>query len=353
MSEAQHTPPVDPNVHVPAAIRQQAERAAQIQREAIEAASKQPVEPEPANDLAPTAAEEQFTPEVKTEAEPAAEPAPAPKPADEGTWEHRYNSMKGRFEAEQKANKGLRDQISQLGNDVSDLRGIIATLEMRGVASPPAEDEPSNERLVTAEEEAEFGTEFLDVVARRAREAVAQDLAKLRKENEALKARVNGVAEVTVKSAREKMLEKLDKDVKNWRDTNYSEDFKQWLALPDPYSGAIRHNMLKAAFERNDAPRVAAFFQGFSAEQAAVAPASEPTPQAPVADKVPLETLAAPGRAKPAGGPASPTEKPTFSRAQVTAFYRDGAAGKYRGREAEYQKLERQIIEAGREGRIR
>ena len=108
------------------------------------------------------------------------------------------------------------------------------------------------------------------------------------------------------------------------------------------------------AFERNDTPRVQAFFTGFLAEEAALDPASGETgrTEAP-ANKVSLENLAAPGRAKSAAATNAPAEKPIFTRAQIAKFYADAAAGKFKGRDAERDRLERQIFEAEREGRIR
>ena len=150
------------------------------------------------------------------------------------------------------------------------------------------------------------------------------------------------------------MLDHLDTKLANWREINVNDDFKEWLRLPDPYSGAIRFDMLRAAYAENNAPRVLAFFNGFLAEEAALAPSSgEPDPTAETVKKVPLETLAAPGRAKTAAGNNAPAEKPIFTRAQIAKFYADAAAGKYRGKEVERDRFEKQIFEAEREGRIR
>jgi len=111
---------------------------------------------------------------------------------------------------------------------------------------------------------------------------------------------------------------------------------------------------LKAAYAANDAPRVLAFFNGFLAEEAAsTPPAPAPDPAAPVAPKVPLETFAAPGRAKSAATPLVPPEKPTISRADVTKFYEDLRRGVYRGRDEEKARIEAMIFEANRDGRIR
>ena len=42
----------------------------------------------------------------------------------------------------------------------------------------------------------------------------------------------------------------------------------------------------------------------------------------------------------------------TYTRPQISAFYRDVTAGKYRGKEAESEQIERDIFAATNEGRI-
>jgi hypothetical protein len=49
----------------------------------------------------------------------------------------------------------------------------------------------------------------------------------------------------------------------------------------------------------------------------------------------------------------APTDKPIITQKQVEAFYHDVATGRYRGRDAEVQRLEQMINEAMAENRIR
>jgi hypothetical protein len=48
-----------------------------------------------------------------------------------------------------------------------------------------------------------------------------------------------------------------------------------------------------------------------------------------------------------------PSDKPTYTRAQVAQLYRMHQKGAYVGREAEWNRQDADIIAAGREGRIR
>ena len=170
-----------------------------------------------------------------------------------------------------------------------------------------------------------------------------------------LEAKIQGVNNVVAQDAHGKLLATLDRDRPDWRELNGNPEFLNWLRLPDPFSGAIRHDMLKAAYAAGNASRVLAFFNGFLAEEAAVAPApGDPdTATNQTVAKVPLSNFAAPGRAKSAAGNTAPAEKPIFTRAQIADFYAEVAAGKFRGKDAEKSKLEAQIFLAQREGRIR
>lgn len=225
---------------------------------------------------------------------------------------------------------------------------------MRAPASQN-EDETKPERLITDDEVKDYGEDFLKVVGKKAKEELNPEVAALKREIADLKSQLAGVGGYVAQDARQRMHSYLDQNVPNWQEINYDENFKNWLRLPDAYSGAIRHDMLKAAYAENNAPRVLAFFKGFLAEEAALAPAgAEPDPKATTVERVPLETLAAPGRAKTAAGNSgAPAEKPIFTRAQIAKFYADSTAGKYRGKEKERDALERQIFEAERDGRIR
>jgi hypothetical protein len=232
---------------------------------------------------------------------------------------------------------------------------VIAT--MQATAPVPETDIPelSAERLITDDEVNDYGEDFLKVVGKKAKEEIAPILKKILAENEALKKKVEGMSGKVAQDAHSMLLSKLDEKLPNWREMNTNEAFLGWLSLPDPYSGDIRHNMLKAAYSQGDASRVLAFFNGFLAEEAAVAPVKgEPDPSVTTVPKVPLSNLAAPGRAKTAAATTgAPAEKPIFTRAQIATFYADVASGKYRGRDADKSKVEAMIFDAQREGRIR
>ena len=337
----------DPNVKIPAAVRASAAFAQELHQQVYnppdadaekqgEAASQDvPRELDASSLLNSEAAPQEQRPAPATETQ-------VTQTGNESSWEHKYNSMKGRYDRAQ-------SQISAMSERISQLETLIAT---QPPMPEPASRETAPTRLVTPEEETEYGSEFLSVVGKKAREELAPLISQYEEKIASLEARLHGVQGHVVQSSQEKMFSTLDTKLPDWRDVNTNPEFLDWLRLPDPYSGAIRHDMLKAAYERHDAPRVLAFFNGFLAEEAAVAPANSGPDQTPKG-KVPLENFAAPSRAKSAAAQNAPAEKPGFTAAQISAFYSDVRAGKFRGREAEKDRIERQIFEAQRLGLIR
>ena len=339
---------VDPNVKIPNAIKATSARAdaafkAAYNPEAEEADGVQETNEE-ANDVsAESETASQFENETKRPVENTLEQSSSKE--EEQSWEHRYKSMKGRYDR-------AESQLRQMSDQITSLQNVIATMQVTAPVGQ-SNSEMAAERLITAEEESDYGSEFLNVVGKKAKEEMLPIVKGYETKIAELEERLKNVGGYVQQDARSRMENMLDDRVPTWRDINFDQNFISWLKLPDPYSGVIRHEMLKAAYERNDAPRVAAFFNGFLAEEAATDPAREETGRTQAPAKPSLERFAAPGRAKTAAASGAPAEKPIFTRAQIAKFYAESAAGKFRGKEAEKDRLEAQIFEAEREGRIR
>jgi len=285
---------------------------------------------------------------------PAAPPAPAPAaaaaPEDTGqTWEQRYNSLRGRLDATNKTN-------GQLVSRLEEMERMIALMSASGTTPPgePAAPTPPA-RLVTAEEEQDFGPDLLNVVGKRSRDELAPELSALQARLNQLEGRVEGTSKVVQQDLQQNMYARLTADVPNWRDINRWQEFHDWLSVPDPFSGTVRHQMLKDAFARHETNRVLSFFKGFLAE----APGLPQTPSGQVpgapqnngSGRPSLEDFAAPGRARSGPEPITP-DKPVYTHADIAKFYHDKLQGKYKGREADVDLIERDIFAAQSEGRI-
>jgi hypothetical protein len=323
--------PLDEDVVVPAAIRAAAARSDALHKQMYEEATPPAPETPPAP---PANANEPPAPASETP------PAPETPPADNAPvdWEARFKTMEGRY-------KKL----------ITDLNSRIADLSARPRQPAPA-PQPRTPDLqfkpVTQEEKDNYGEEFIDVARRAAAETLAPEISGLRAELDRLKGAVTKTEEEQARETVQRTYQYLDSEMTDWRKVNRDPKFVAWANLPDPFSGAIRMTMMREAFERGDAPRVLRFFQGFLSDEAATGPATNRT-EVPTG-KVPLETFAAPGRAKaPAASvEQTPGVKETITHAQIAAFYLAVNKGHYKGNEDEKNRLEKMIFEAQAEGRV-
>lgn len=285
---------------------------------------------------APPAAEPQLPLET-----PPAEPPPSTEIPDDGaagSWKHRYLAREGRHAKEISE---IEDQMAQMGEELVRLQRMVQPQQH---APPPS--------FLTDDDLKNFGPEMLDLAQRAARQVVVPEMQRVQAENEQLRENMARHSKRTLDQA-------LDYAVPNWREVNRNPRFVSWLRLPDVYSSQVRKELLDEATAAVDAPRVISFFRGFLREEEATGHSNpEPRTSQPAAPPrepaVPLASLAAPGRARPANGgdPSLSPEGPIYTRADISQLARDYRKGVYRGREAEYQRLWADIVAAGREGRV-
>jgi hypothetical protein len=254
--------------------------------------------------------------------------------------------MKGRHDALLQAQGSMQEQMSQMGDELMRMQQI---LQQRG--APAQNATVPNKKLVTDEDIKTYGPELVDLARRAGREAVEPEL-------EASHAEIRNLKQALAKNAQAGVQQTLDQQIPEWRTINLDPRFKQWLRLPNIYSGRVRMQMLSDAYQAANAPLVVQLFRDFIADEEATgnyapAPSAEQPPPVPRKAAVPLEALAAPGRAKPAGGDtAVPADKPRFTRAQITRFYTAVRQGAFLGRETEKDRQEQEIFAAQREGRV-
>ena len=343
----------DPNTFIPPAVRRMAAqadaafRAQSGQPPPAEAtppeqpAASPPTEPQSPGAAAPV---QQELPLELPPSSSSPPPPAAPAPVEEESWERRYRAMEGRYKRAENDILGMSSQIASMQN-------LIAGMQ-RPTAETPPELRPQS--LLTPEEVNEYGSEFLGVVARRAKEELTPEVTALRSQLTNLERQLANSAEQNQTRGRLEMEAALDRSLPQWRDINILPEFHSWLALPDMYSGAIKHDLLRTAYAQNNSPRVLSFFKGFLDQEAAFVPrGQEPQQDVHTNGKLSLEDFAAPGRAKTSAASSAPVEKPIITTAQITQFYADSASGKYRGKEVEKNRLEAMIFDAQREGRIR
>ena len=291
--------------------------------------SAQPTEADRATSEAPTAA-------------PIEQGRPAPKPED--TFEQRYRTLQGMYNAD---TGRLRSENQQLSARLSQLESLIASM-------PTAAPEPTvAEKLITDKDVEEYG-DSIEVMRRVSREEAAAQQRKIaelenlvRQMQTNVLPRVEQVAQKQAYSAEQLFWTELSTLVPDWRDVNGNTEFHNWLLEVDPLSGTTRQSHLEAAQQAMDARRVANFFstwKGSSGQAIAQSTRNAPASQ--------LEKQVAPGRSRAGNAPTDQSNAKTYSPADITKFFDDVRKGVYRGKEAERDRIERDIFAAQRDGRI-
>jgi hypothetical protein len=335
--------PIDPDT-IPEAVRKRAAAvdalyAAQPPANG-NAAQAEPPPPQPEPPPAPAEATAPPPPPAPPET------APPPSPEDEADWKLRYERMHGRYNAAQKTIGEMQEQMAQLGSELLAVQQVVTQPR-----SPPRPPTPPPSYL-TEQDVQNYGADLVDFTQRAAAQALAPTIQQIEQQNAELQRRL-------ALEARRTMDQRVELAVPNYREIDRDPRWHNWLLGVDLYSGRVRQQLLNEAIASADAPRAISFFRGFQQEEVATGH-SEPAPVShqaapPREPAIPLASLAAPGRARPAtGGDASlPPEKPTYTRAQIAQLYSAHRKGAYVGREAEWARQDADIIAAGREGRIR
>ena len=346
------TPPdgVDPNVRLPPSVMASSRAAMEAHQRAYPNGQNPPGEQAPPPPAAPPTTQEVLPPEQLPDVNADGTP----------NWENRFKALKGRYDADSRRWGETQQQYDQRMRDLSQENSSLKQAPLPGVGQIP--------QLVSAKEVEDYGADLIDVIKRAAQEAVLPLLTPLATSMGQVQARVESTEKETSRQFLQRMHGNMDSTVPGWNELNKDPNFIAWTKRPDVYSGLNRQEMLQKAWYAGDSNRVAAFFQGFLAEEAATDPAAAearqqamgaaygghaqgpaPTAQQP-APRVTLESLAAPGRARAATG--VPAGKPVWTAAGISSFYMDVANGKFRGRDAERIATEADLMAAQREGRI-
>ena len=260
-------------------------------------------------------------------------------------WEQKYKSLQGMYNADvprlNTQNRDLTARVEQLEKLLSEVPPKVETSEPEPVAS-----------LITEDDLAAYG-DSIDVMRKAAREELTKANSKVA-QLEAQIAQLQGVLPQVQqvqaqqkKSSEQIFWDTISSKVPHWNDINTNPDFQSWLLEIDPLTGVSRETYLEDAQRSLDAHRVVNFFTTW--EQATGKPSTaQPTRKAQDSS---LQKQVSPGRSRSNG--ASPSgEPPTYSPKDITKFFSDVRQGKYKGRDDERGRIERDIFAAQAEGRI-
>jgi len=278
-----------------------------------------------------------------TESE-AEEHSTADTKEEKDTWEQKYKTLQGMYNKEVPS---LSAENRQLNGRVSQLETLLGDLNKK---EEPVQEAPV-EKLITEDDVKEYG-DSIDVMRRAAKEEVAGELARvtqLEAEIAKLKGVVPQVQQVQQQqktSSEKQFWDTLNHEVPNWNEINSDQDFQSWLLEIDPLTGITRQTYLEDAQRKLDVSRVVNFFKAFGKDIGK----DDNARGKGSTQSAELQKQVAPGRGR-AGQPVSNDGK-TYTPKDIEKFFKDVRTGKYKGRDDERNRMERDIFAAQREGRI-
>jgi len=265
---------------------------------------------------------------------------------EEETYEQRWRSLQGMYNAEVPR---LHAERRELTNRVQQLEQLLASM----TAKPSEQAETPAEKLITEQDIEDYG-DSIDVMRRVFREeagALKQENAQLRQMLQQMQAnvvpKVQQLSQRQAVSSEQAFWAELQTAVPDWQDINTSREFQSWLLEVDPLTGVPRQTYLEDAQRNLDARRVVNFFAAWKGQ--AGVPNARSTRTAQSASE--LEKQVAPGRGR-SGGNKTAGEPKTYTQEDIKRFFTDVQKGKYKGKETERDRIERDIFAAQREGRI-
>lgn len=305
---------------------------AQVEKtEATEVPVEQPIE-QTSNSVEDQAPKSGTQEQVESDAQP------------KESWEQKYKTLQGMYNADVPRLNAKNREVSAR---VSQLEQLLSTMQQSTKPEEPVSTDP----LITDADMKEYG-DSIDVMRRAAREEVNTAngrIAQLEKTIQQLQGFVPQVQQVQAQqqaSSEQAFWSGLSNEVPNWQDINDNADFQSWLLSIDPLTGISRQTYLEDAQKNLDTRRVASFFAAWEKEFGTPETARENRSNS----NSQLEKQVAPGRGR-SGKPASQESK-NYSPADIQKFFEDVRKGKFKGREEERGRMERDIFSAQREGRI-
>lgn len=260
----------------------------------------------------------------------------------------KYRTLQGMYNAEVPR---LHSQNREMQNRLQQMEQLIASMSAQHSAQQSTQT-PAVE-AITAQDQEEYG-ESIGVMRRAAMEVlspVTQRLSNLERMLSQLQGNIvpqmQAITQRQAMTAEQQFWADLSVYEPNWREINNNPEFQSWLLQYDPLTGISRQTILEDAQRNLEVNRVGSFFKAWlevtgqtsGAQNSQYNTSSE------------LERQVSPGKSRSSGAPSSSTSK-QYSQADIEKFYADVRMGKFKGRDAERTKTEREIFTASREGRI-
>lgn len=321
---------------LPKQVQAQLDEVEELERE-LEARDAKPREVNQADTEVDTSEPEAKEALRLVETEPA-NTSPTDVEDDELTFEQRYRTLQGKYDAE----------VPRLYDQVRDLEDRIDRLQASNARQKSVEPTKPKEKVsyVTDEDRAEFGEELIDVQRRVAREVSEEYQEQFAQQAQVIKALEEKIANTGNQVGAMSFTQRLAQLVPDFDDVDKDERWIAWLNEHDPMTRGPRRTQAENAFKAGDAEAVAHYVNLFKGNSDTQKPKSQ--------RQVELEKQVAPNRSGN-GSRAQSVGKDSkiYSEREVESVWNKIQTLTVRGQVDEAAKLEAEITTAYIEGRVR
>lgn len=266
-----------------------------------------------------------------------------PQKKTEEDWQQKYYVLKGKYDAE----------VPRLHSDLQALRTVVQDLQTQvkdAVHTKTADtkkDEPDDAAVEFVKNEyPDIYNAMVKMFERGKADAPKGD-------EKALIQRIEAVERVAVETAEDRFFRDLGSEVQDWKTHKDDPRFLDWLKQEDPLTGTSRLALAQQAQSALDGKRIAKFYKSFIKEVVGEKKEETPNKEEQKKDGKGIEKFVAPPASggKGAGNKVN-TDNETVKTSDIKKFYDDAQKGRYRGREAEFARMEAKIDKAVSEGKV-
>lgn len=292
----------------------------------------------------PPASGDETTPPAETEPNQPAEDTP-PQPTEpaqqdpeDASLKAKYDTLSGKYNVELAR---LNSALSELRLENAELRSrtaeVMASYHAPKPSATKSDPEPVPDEVKKLQEDL---PEAFKTMAYLAKKEVKAELGNLDGKFKEVEQRITSTTQ-------ESFFDRLDGRVADWEVINKQPDFLNWLQTPEGYSGKTYHDLLQNAVDSRDLERTAKFFNDF--KKSRETPPTQPTPpkQEPKTNK-----FTAPPKGAGAQPPKPAPEVETVTTSFIKNFGNEIAQGKWKGKEAEVEAINKKINIALAAGKV-
>lgn len=280
--------------------------------------------------------------------EPAVRQNEPSRDQNDQSWEQKYKSLHGMFAGMRAKIDGLEEQNALL----------MQRLESKPQQQAPASNdnvlsgEASNAELAAHIKQLsdDYGEDFVNIMRTVMR---AEFNGMIDQRLKPVTEKVQRSQEDSQRARQENFANQLTARVPDWRELWNNPEFQVWLDTNrEDFSGRSYQELFRGANKDWNLDGMVRFFETFKRATGRVAATQQGVGQTHQSSD-PREDLVAPGKSSGSNNNPQQGQKKIWTMLEVNQFYKDVQTGKYRGREADYQKIDAEIFQANREGRIR